>query len=165
MSYSDTVVARADASVDDEFEQQMLHRSSTVTVTWMSLMMLTTAAVLSWALEGPATLWTVLIPIPMLLALWRGQLWLRRTVPTPRPVPLSGAEWMFLGVILIVWLAGISVRGFDMSPVITLGGAFGALVGLLVAMALTNRIPRRQRTRDIRRLDAEAEAEFDDHRP
>lgn len=160
-SYSDAIIDQADASVDDEFERQMLHKSSTVTVKWMSWSILLTAAMLAWALQGPDTLWTVLICLAPLVATWIGVAWLRKSVPTPRPVALSRIEWVALILIIVVWLAGIAVRGFGSSPSFTIAAAVGAMFGLLATIFLASYIPTRQRRKDIQRLNEHADSEED----
>ncbi|GAB2508376.1 hypothetical protein CATRI_04740 [Corynebacterium atrinae] len=159
MSYSDDIIAQADASVDDEFERQMLHKSSTVTVKWMSWAILVTAAMLAWVLDGLDTLWTALIFPAPLVASWIGLAWLRKSVPAPRPVPLSRIDWIALIFIIVIWLAGIAVKGFGSSLAFTVGAAVGAILGLLAAVFLASRIPARQRRKDIQRLNDDAEAE------
>ena len=68
MNYNDATLHYFDASVDDEYERTMLHRSSTVSMYLMIWFTFTIGAVLAWVLPGLLSLWSVVMFLPPLLA-------------------------------------------------------------------------------------------------
>ncbi|WIM72670.1 hypothetical protein QP028_01660 [Corynebacterium suedekumii] len=55
MNFNDTIITRADATVDDEFERDVLHRGSTISLNWTVYSLFVLGAALSWILEGFAS--------------------------------------------------------------------------------------------------------------
>lgn len=154
MGYPQQVLNNYDNTVDDEYERQLLHRSSTVTfyaAMWLSFV---GGAVLAWALPGNSALWSALLLFIPAAAQAIGTRWLRRHVPAPRFAKLSTGEWFALVVILAIWLTGLTVNVWDSSLPAATGALVGAIIGGGLAVFLGPRITRWRRNRDTAKLDA-----------
>lgn len=150
MTYNDTIIAKADATVDDEFERDMLHRSSTVSWNWSVYLTFAAGAAMAWIAQGPASLASLILLLPPVVGHAVGVHWLRQRVPHPRQAVVTGTDWGIIGIFIVVWVAGIAVRGFGGAPSFILGAAGGAVVGLLLVVFFLARTPKVRATDEER---------------
>lgn len=153
MGYPHHVLNNYDNSVDDEYERQLLHRSSTVTfyaITWLSFL---GGAVLAWALPGTYALWSAILLFIPAAGQAIGTWWLRKQTAAPRFTKLSPGEWFAIIVILGVWLAGLTVNVWDGSSSAAVGALIGGIVGGGLAAILGPRITRKRRERDMTKIN------------
>jgi hypothetical protein len=158
MSYGDTYVRRVNATVDDEYQERIVHQAATVTWRYAYFSTVVAGAVLAWVLPGKLTLWSIIVLVPVGVAGVAGDQWMKRYSPRPRAVRLSGAETVCVAALILVWLAGIyhHISGGDGGTAwggVVTGGITGGVVGYPAAVWWT----RRNRTADEQRLNAELE--------
>ena len=156
MNFDDTIITRADATVDGEFERDVLHRGSTISLNWTVYSLFVLGAALSWILDGFASFATALLVFPPLIGLFIGQRWMRRRVPLPRQMGNSRFDWLFGPIVLIIWVSGIAYRGFGGALEFIAGTGGGAVIGIILVVLLISRTGKR-RAADEERLAAESE--------
>ena len=150
--YGDKKIALANQGTDDEYQQQILHQSSTVTSE--TLMYTTTfiMAVLAWVLPEGAAIYSLLALLPGTLAQTVGALWMQNYAPRPRPPKIFTVANIPMFVFLAITLAGIAVKDYDGEAAGTIGMVIGAVVGGAAAAIFAPRFQRRKRRDDEARL-------------
>lgn len=172
MSYADVVIERNSATVDDEYQQMLLHKSYTYGFTMMMWANYVLATVLIWLIPEPKMVGvTVAIILMPLVGLLFSQRWLRRQVSMPKINGLTKGEIAALVAVIGLWLIGF-IR-VQMLSEASAGGALseswgsiaGAVVGAAIGLAfvyfLFKVVWPVARNRDQRRLDRELDDEFD----
>lgn len=157
MSYPTSVIERYDASVDDEYERSILHRSSTVAVRVSYLSALLLMAVLAWVLPGAHSLWAIALFLPLGFGEFISRRWMSRQVARPRPVSPSPFETTLLLAMTAIALVGTGHNREMLTPGFVSGGLIGIIFGAVLAIVLTSRRARRQRATDRARLESELE--------
>lgn len=155
--YGDKKIALANQGTDDEYQQQILHQSSTVTSE--TLMYTTTfiMAVLAWVLPEGAAIYSLLALLPGTLAQTVGALWMQNYAPRPRPYKVFTVANIPMFVFLAITFAGIAFNDFDGDPGSTIGMVIGAVVGGGAAAYFAPRFQRHKRRDDEARLNADLE--------
>ena len=157
MSIGDTIVARYDATVDDEYQSNLLHKSNTITYHTSFYGYVALGAALAWILPDGNSWIPLLVLAPMVGGAVIGTNWLKRHVPRPRPLLPSPAEWALLIFVMIMWLAGLSYNDPDGGGASTVGwisgGIVGGVVGGIIGFTVALAVQRRGRRKDIDRLD------------
>lgn len=153
MSYNDTIIANADATVDDEFERDMLHRSSTVAWNWTAYLIFAAGAAMAWIADGIASIASLIVLLPPLIGHIISNRWLRQRIPHPRQAATTSVDWVVIGVFIVVWIAGVAFRGYGGSLSFILGAAVGSVAGLLLVAFFLARTPK------VRAADEERLAE------
>lgn len=172
MSYADVVIERSDATVDDEYQQILLHKSYTYGFTMTMWANYVLATVLIWLIPEPKMVGvTVAIIFMPLVGLLFSQRWLRRQVPMPKINGLTKGEIAAVIAVIGLWLIGFSrvqilseasagggLSGLGESIA---GAVAGAVVGLAFVFFLFKVVWPAARNRDQRRLDRELDDELD----
>ena len=153
MSYNDATLHYFDASVDDEYERTMLHRSSTVSMYLMIWFNFTVGAVLAWVLPGVLSLWSALLFLPPLLSNLIGEHWLKRHTPRPNYPGLPRRDWAIGIPVLLIWMAGIAHNAFDGITGPTWAMIAGGILGGILAHWATTKHNARNRRKDTERLN------------
>lgn len=172
MSYADVVIERNSATVDDEYQQMLLHKSYTYGFTMMMWANYVLATVLIWLIPEPKMVGvTVAIILMPLVGLLFSQRWLRRQVPMPKINGLTKGEIAAVVVVIGLWLIGFirvqmlseaSAGGaLSESWELIAGAVVGAAIGLAFVYFLFKVVWPVVRNRDQRRLDRELDDEFD----
>ena len=86
MSIGDTIVARYDATVDVEYQSNLLHKSNTITYHTGFYGYVALGAALAWILPDGNSWIPLLVLAPMVGGAVIGTNWLKRHVPRPRPL-------------------------------------------------------------------------------
>ena len=172
MSYADVVIEHADATVDDEYQRMLLHKSYTYGFTMTMWANYVLATVLIWLIPEPKMVGvTVAIILMPLVGLLFSQRWLRRQVPMPKINGLTRGEIAAVVVVIGLWLIGF-IR-VQMLSEASAGGALsetwgsiagavgGAVVGLAFVYFLFKVVWPAARNRDQHRLDRELDDECD----
>lgn len=156
MNINQKILDRYDASMDDEFEQQVLYRAIAISYAWVINLMFGACAVLAWVLPGAYAMWTVLPMGVLIFSMAIRDFWLRQYAPTPRITPYSKAGWAFAVVVSILIMSGIyrNTLGF-VDPDISRGMIVGGVVGSIASLFILRDISTKQRQRDRQRLDAQ----------
>ena len=155
--YGDKKIALANQGTDDEYQQQILHQSSTVTSE--TLMYTTTfiMAILAWVLPSGVAIYSLLALLPGTLAQTAGALWMQNYAPRPRPPKIFTLSTLPIWIFLAIALAGIAFNDFDGDPGGTIGMVIGAVVGGGAAAYFAPRFQRHKRRDDEARLNADLE--------
>lgn len=157
MSYADTFVERVGKTVDDEYQERIVHQAYTVTWRYSYFATLIAAVVLAWALPGKLSLWSAMVLLPLAVSGVAGDRWMKRYSPRPRALNMTRVEGVVVGVLMLVWIVGVllSVQSGDSSMAwgVVTGGIVGAIIGFPVAAWWL----KRARVADEQRLDAELE--------
>lgn len=155
--YGDTKIALANQGTDDEYQQQILHQSSTVTSE--TLMYTTTfiMAILAWTLPDGAAIYSLLVFLPGTLAQTAGALWMQNYAPRPRPPKIFTLSTLPIWIFLAITFAGIAFTDFDGDRSATIGMAVGGVIGGAAAAYFAPRLQRRKRRDDEERLAADLE--------
>ncbi|WP_146007490.1 hypothetical protein [Corynebacterium xerosis] len=157
MSMGDAIVGGYDATVDDEYQSNLLHKSNTITYHTAFYGYVALGAVLAWVLPDGNSWIPLLVLAPMVGGAVIGTNWLKRNVPRPRALLPSPIEWAILVFLMIVWIAGISYNAPDGGGASTVGWIFGGLVGGvvggIVGFTVALSFQKRGRAKDIERLD------------
>ncbi|MDR7329023.1 hypothetical protein [Corynebacterium guangdongense] len=153
-SIGDHLIARADATVDDEFERAILHRSASVYAHVTVIVSMACMVVLAWALPGWLSLWSTLLAAPMLLAEFTSQAWLRGQIASPRARRVDAATVVTSFVFALAWAGGVQYRTAGLAEGFGAGGITGAVFGVAFALVLIPRLLQRTRTKDAERLAA-----------
>lgn len=157
MSMGDAIVGGYDATVDDEYQSNLLHKSNTITYHTAFYGYVALGAVLAWVLPYGNSWIPLLVLAPMVGGAVIGTNWLKRNVPRPRALLPSPIEWAILVFLMIVWIAGISYNAPDGGGASTVGWIFGGLVGGvvggIVGFTVALSFQKRGRAKDIERLD------------
>ena len=150
--YGDKKIALANQGTDDEYQQQILHQSSTVTSE--TLMYTTTfiMAILAWVLPSGVAIYSLLALLPGTLAQTAGALWMQNYAPRPRPPKIFTLSTLPIWIFLAIALAGIAFNDFDSDPSGSIGMVIGALVGGGAAAIFAPRLQRRKCRDDEARL-------------
>lgn len=173
MSYADVVIERSDATVDDEYQRALLHKSYTYGFTMLMWANYVLAAVLVWLIPEQKMLFvTVAIIVMPLVGLMFSQRWLRRQVPMPRVNGLTKGEIAAMVVIIGLWMVGdlriqmLSEADSGGSWVSSLSYILGVVVGVAVGLAfvyfLFKVVWPAIRNRDQRRLDRELDEDTEE---
>lgn len=172
MSYADVVIERSEATVDDEYQQMLLHKSYTYGFTMTMWANYVLATVLIWLIpETEMAAVTGAIILMPLVGLVFSQRWLRRQVPMPKINGLTKGEIAATIAVIGLWLIGF-IRAQMLSDAGTggklselwgsiAGAVGGAVVGLAFVYFLFKVVWPAARNRDQRRLDRELDDEFD----
>lgn len=156
MSYNDKILERYDASMDDEFEREMLYRSMAISYTWAIWMLYIAIVVLAWALPGVYSLFALLPLLGFLVAMLIGDSWLRKRAPYPRLNGYSTLEKLFMVVISLAMVGGVIWNLSSlMDSGFSIGGIVGAVIGIGVAVFILKYLTTHQRRKDRERLDAQ----------
>lgn len=155
--YGDTKIALANQGTDDEYQQQILHQSATVTSE--TLMYTTTfiMAILAWVLPEGAAIYSLLVLLPGTLAQTAGALWMLNYAPRPRPYKIFTLSSLPIWIFLAIAMAGIAFNDFNGELGGTIGMVVGAVVGGAAAAYFAPRWQRSQRRNDEERLDQNLE--------
>lgn len=158
MSYNDKILARYDASVDDEFERDTFYRSYALFYYWFVRVLILCAGILAWVLPGTLAYWSFILFVPIVVAELAVNRWYKSRSPRPRANKLvTPQEWIVQMILVLFWLAGLIVSSGSNVPdgfVTGIGiGAGGGLIGLLLLLN-SSRIER-MRQKDRERLDAQ----------
>ncbi|MEU4207844.1 hypothetical protein [Rothia terrae] len=158
MSYNDKILARYDASMDDEFEREMLYRSIAISYTWAIWLLYIAFAVLAWVLPGVYAILVILPIAALIIAMATGDSWLRKRAPYPRLNGYSKLEQCLMVLISLAVIAGViwnlsSIMDRDFS----IGGAIGALAGIAASAFILKYLSTHQRRKDRERLEAQLE--------
>ena len=156
-SLGESLVARSEATVDDEFERAVLHRSSSVFAQISVAATMVGMVILAWALPGWLSLWSILPIVPLLLAEMIAQTWLRSQVASPRATRIAAGTVIALVVFAIAWAAGVQHQISGLSDGFGGGALTGAIIGLVATLVFGPRIMQNNRARDAERLAAAEE--------
>lgn len=154
MGYADTTLQKYDEAVDDEFERQLLHRSSTVTAQSSMWLCFLVGAILAWALPGDHSLWSALLLLIPAASQVLGQNWLKRQTARARFIELSRTDWFLMTALILAWLAGLAFNYWNGSIAAATGGLVGSLAGGGLALWLGPKAQRKRRMQDIARINA-----------
>ncbi|KQB86294.1 hypothetical protein [Corynebacterium lowii] len=159
MSYADYAIKRTNRLVDDEFEQAMLHKSSTVAVAYNDWLSLLIAAVLAWVLPGYYSLLCALPLFASSFAQLAGIRWLRRTVAIPCAHTRSLPELLIAAPLCIIATVGMAYKLHLLGEsIITL--LIGGLTGLIFTMYhYGTKQSEKRRRKDRQRLDKKLDSE------
>lgn len=165
MSYADVVIERTDATVDDEYQRSLLHKSYTYGFTMLTWANYALAAVLIWLIPEEKMFYaTVAINMMPLFASKFPQQWLRHRVPLRRVNSLTKTEAAALIVILCLWLSGVARMRWIVNDD-ALGHIVSIIIGIIAGLAfvyfLFKVIWSAARNRDQRHLDRELDEEDD----
>lgn len=155
MNYNDATLHYFDASVDDEYERSMLHRSSTISMYLMIWFTFTVGAVLAWVLPGLLSLWSVVVFLPPLLANLLGEHWLKQHTPRPNYPELPRRDWAIGIPIAAIWMAGVTYNAFDTTVIAIVAMVAGGILGGFLASRSIMKHNARNRQKDTERLNAE----------
>lgn len=139
----------------DEFERDIITKSSAITVIPITFLELIVAAILAWSLPGRLTLLALLAIIPSIAGTSLSAAWMRKHIATPT----VRSNWTLTALYLIpmfLCFAGIAYHAFALSDAAApylIGATVGAITSVLISPALR----RKQNRRDQSRLDAELE--------
>lgn len=155
--YGDQKIALANQGTDDEYQQQILHQSSTVTSE--TLMYTTTfiMAILAWVLPGGTAIYSLLTLLPGTLAQTAGALWMQNYAPRPRPPKIFTLSTLPIWIFLAIAIAGIAFNDFNGELSGTIGMVIGAIIGGGAAAIFAPRWQRSQRRNDEARLNSDLE--------
>lgn len=155
--YGDKKIALANQGTDDEYQQQILHQSSTVTSE--TLMYTTTfiMAILAWVLPSGVAIYSLLALLPGTLAQTAGALWMQNYAPRPRPPKIFTLSTLPIWIFLAIALAGIAFNDFDSDPSGSIGMVIGVIVGGGAAAIFAPHWQRSRRRSDEERLDQNLE--------
>ncbi len=156
MSYSDKILERYDASVDDEFEREMLYRSTAISYTWSVWLLYIALVVLAWVLPGAYSLLMILPLLAFVVAMLIGDSWLRKRAPYPRLNGYSTTEKILMVVISLAMVGGVIWNLSSlMDSGFSIGGIVGAAIGIGAAIYILKYLSTRQHRKDRERLDAQ----------
>lgn len=156
MSYNDKILERYDASMDDEFEREMLYRSMAISYAWSIWLLYIALVVLAWVLPGAYSLLAMLPFFSFVIAMSIGDGWLRKRAPYPRLNGYSTTEKIFMVVISLALVGGVIWNLSSlMDKSFSIGGLVGAVAGIGVAIFMLKYLTTHQRRRDRERLDAQ----------
>ncbi|KQB86295.1 hypothetical protein [Corynebacterium lowii] len=156
MSYADYVIKRTNRLVDDEFEQAMLHKSSTVALAYNDWFCIVLGVIFAWVLPGAYSLLAcIILLIPLTLPRLIGVYWMRRTVPIPRYSTQSPPEFILSVLLMVCMGVGIFHNiGWPSDPF-----AFTPFIGGLGGAYYGYKRSEKRREEDRKRLDKELDSE------
>ena len=155
LQHYDELLERADQTVDDEYQTQVMHRANTLSTFFTVYLSYACSLILAWCLPGNYTLFSVAPVMVPFFAYMESSRWMKHRAPRPRPWKMNRVEIAIVSVFLFLWILGLSYRNPDMNFTSGLligacaGGVFG-FVGMTLKM-------RRDRKNDQLRLEAELE--------
>ena len=150
--YGDKKVALANQGTDDEYQQQILHQSSTVTSETLKYTTTFIMAILAWVLPDGAAIYSLLALLPVTLAQTAGALWMQNYAPRPRPPKIFTLSTLPIWIFLAITFAGIAVKDYNGEAAGTIGMVIGAIIGGGAAAVFAPRWQRSQRRNDEARL-------------
>lgn len=155
MSYGDTLIARYDATVEDEYQANLMHRSNTIGYHIASYGYVFVAAAMAWIVPPDKNLAPIMVLVPMFAAVLAATGWMKRKAPRPKLLKPTPAEIAITIVALGLWLGGMQYNDPHASSAtaggLVSGGVFGGIIGYMISAWST----KRGRRKDIERLDAE----------
>ena len=162
-SLADQIIETVESSVDDEFEVQTLHKSSTVFSRINLLASYLLMVILAWVLPSGYIWWAFSPILPILIAEFVSIRWLRKYTARPRAYKVHGTELAIIVVLLVILLASVAYRlyGSDGNESLSsiIGLIVGAVVGGIGVAILLPRMLRKSREEDFQRLDGAADEE------
>lgn len=81
MSYGDTLIARYDATVEDEYQANLMHRSNTIGYHIASYGYVFVAAAMAWIVPPDKNLAPIMVLVPMFAAVLAATGWMKRKAP------------------------------------------------------------------------------------
>lgn len=151
----DRIVERYDATVEDEYQSNLMHRSNTIGYHIAYYGYLFIAAALAWIVPAERNWAPLIVVVPMLASAFVATAWMKRNAPRPRILKPTPTEIAMLIVIVGVWLGGLQYNDPNANLATALGLVSGGIVGGIVGYAAGAWALKRGRRKDIERLDAE----------
>ena len=163
MSYLDSVLQRYNNAVDDEYEREIMHQSSTLALHLMTYVTVLMAAILAWVIPGPQSLWSLLLILTAPICSFIAGRWMSKRAPRPSSLKTNGFEMAFLIIVIAVWIAGIWVNAYEAEISSGIGLICGGVVGGIAGGVAAQFALKKTRAMDMKRLDAELdEADADE---
>lgn len=159
MNYLDKILDRYNHSVDDEYEREILHQSSSIALHLLAYSMIVVGAILAWVIPGPASLWSMLVFWPVIVCSVIASAWMKKRAPRPRSITFLGSEIAFMVVVMAVWLGGVWVNAFEAHLASGFGLIGGGVVGAIVGGVATGVALKKARAKDEQRFEEENDAE------
>lgn len=159
MSYLDKILDRYNHSVDDEYEREILHQSSSIALHLLAYSMIVVGAILAWVIPGPASLWSMLVFWPVVVCSGIASVWMKKRAPRPRSIKFLGSEIAFMVIVMAAWLGGVWVNVFDAHLASGLGLIGGGLVGGIAGGLAAGVSLKKARAKDELRFEEENDAE------
>ena len=157
MNIGDTILAKTEKMLGDEYETRTYHQASTIALALLPTFALIAGAMLAWVLPGTHAMWSLLIVIPLIGPNLIFTQWLKSRATRPAP-KLKDGLWGLAIVNLtlcFVMLFGIAYNVSD--PSLARGLYTGGIIGTVFAVIAVPAMLRKQRERDEERLNAELE--------
>jgi hypothetical protein len=157
MSYGDTVVERVEETVDDEYQERIVHQTYTVIWRYSYFATLIAGAVLAWVLPGKLSAWSALVLLPLAVSSVAGDQWMKQYSPRPRALRMTAGEGVLMAVLMLAWIAGVFLRVQSSDSSMAWGVLISGVTGAVIAYPSTAWSLKRTRAADEQRLDAELE--------
>lgn len=155
--FGDYAIRTVDATADDEYQREMLHKANTVSAEAEPFAMALAFAALAWSLPGTYSLFAMVAVVPTLASQLAGQYWLRSYAPRPRPRRMLTKANVPFFALWVAGLVGIAVNGFRNSESGQTGMVFGVVTATIMTLTIGPAIALSRRQADEERLEAQLE--------
>ncbi|MDY5786113.1 hypothetical protein [Corynebacterium sp.] len=156
-NFGDYAVRATEATADDEYQRDMLHKANTVAVEASPVILALVFAILAWVLDGTYSVYAVLAILPLTAAQAISLMWLRNYAPRPRPRRFFTTRNIPFFILWAVGMAGIAYNTFGLDGGGASGMIIGGVAGAVTVAVLAPKIVMRKRLQDSRRLDQQLE--------
>ncbi|WP_411703137.1 transcriptional regulator [Corynebacterium sp. LaCa142] len=140
----------------DEFERDIITKSSAIALSPIAFLELIVAAILAWSLPGRLSLLALLAIVPSIVGTSLGSAWMRKHIATPNIRSNWAATVLYL-IPMFIAFAGISYHAYSPEGSNPTPYLIGSIIGAITAILLAPVLRRTQHRRDQSRLDAELE--------
>lgn len=152
----DSILSKVEGNVVDEYQESMVHKSSTVALSLVPVFAYLLGAILAWAIPGPRAYLSILVMLPIVGPELIGSNWLKAHAPRPgfNRKQLHWTQGVVTMVLAFIMIAGMAYNAADgeWEPLI-LGGIVGAVAAIIFLPFSLNR----RKKKDEERLNAQYE--------
>lgn len=159
--FGDYQISIAERASEDEYQEGIYHKSSTVGSMANLYGLFLMGAILAWVLPSGYGAYSFLIIIPAIATVIASYGWMKHYAPRPKANLEMKSMWP-LYLLLIIQMIGVSMnRSNDIQATHIVLGTIPAIIGGLIGVIITAAVMKNMRSNDEKRFDAEADAEDD----
>lgn len=163
-TYGDGVLSRIGDTVDDEYQEKIVHQTASLVLHYSSMTNVALATVLAWVLPGRLALLSLIVIIFNGISHALAGRWGRRHIVGCRPIRKTPGEKVLLYALVVAHQAAIAPVIAEMSGLSMIWAAVLCLIGTVYSFVLARGIDKlgeRQLKRDKQRLEQQLDAAED----